>query len=241
MKSQNGWTASPDRADIGVRPFTVAGIEFPGGVRGGGVALVLTYLVSAFHTRVEPLVAGWCWGYAYRAISGSNTVSNHGSGTAVDINAPRHPLGVKNTFTPAKVKAIRAILRELEGVVRWGGDYTGRVDEMHFEINADEKTVAAVARTLTLDSGEEDGMTPNDLLMAGLWYTYPTAAQAKAAGLPVVNGKQELTEKHPLGEWIAVHCIRQGMILAEAQKHTALLTEIRDALTAPSGTGKKSS
>lgn len=167
MKSQNGWTASPDRADIGVRPFTVAGIEFPGGVRGGGVALVLTYLVSAFHTRVEPLVAGWCWGYAYRAISGSNTVSNHGSGTAVDINAPRHPLGVKNTFTPAKVKAIRAILRELEGVVRWGGDYTGRVDEMHFEINGTLADVDRVAAHL-INKGVKD-MELNDKFDRAKW------------------------------------------------------------------------
>lgn len=167
MKSQNGWTASPDRADIGVRPFSVAGIEFPGGVRGGGVAMVLTYLVSAFHTRVEPLVAGWCWGYAYRPIVGSQTVSNHASGTAVDINAPRHPLGVKNTFTPAKVKAIRAILRELEGVVRWGGDYSGRVDEMHFEITGTLADVDRVAAHL-INKGVKD-MELNDRFDRAKW------------------------------------------------------------------------
>src|SRR5690606_34980535 len=44
--------------------------------------------------------------------------------------------------------ALRRILDDLGGVVRWGGDYSGRKDEMHFEINANAARVAQVARSL---------------------------------------------------------------------------------------------
>jgi hypothetical protein len=46
------------------------------------------------------------------------------------------------------VTAIRAILGEVGGVVRWGGDYTSRPDEMHFEINAGAAAVRAAAAKL---------------------------------------------------------------------------------------------
>lgn len=149
--SQNGWPAGSASA-IGVRPFVVAGVSFPGGVKDGDVATVLRYVMERFHTRVEPLRGGWCWGYANRDIRGSGTTSNHASGTATDANAPLHPLGKRGTFSSAQVREIRAILAEVDHVVRWGGDYSGRPDEMHFEINASAAKVAGVAARL----GQED-------------------------------------------------------------------------------------
>lgn len=151
--SQNGWPASSSPGTIGVRPFVVGGASFPGGVKSGDVATVLRYVAEQFHVRVEPLHAGWCWGYANRSIRGSGTTSNHASATAIDCNAPDHPLGKRGTFSAAQVKEIRAILAEVDGVVRWGGDYGGRADEMHFEINANAARVAAVAARL---SGKEE-------------------------------------------------------------------------------------
>jgi len=74
-------------------------------------------------------------GHAYREISGSTTLSNHASGTAIDLNAPRHPLGASGTFSSTQVSRIRSILTYCDGVVRWGGDYATRKDEMHFEIS----------------------------------------------------------------------------------------------------------
>jgi hypothetical protein len=54
-------------------------------------------------------------------------------------------MGSRNTYSEADQAKIRAILADLDGVVRWGGDYTGRPDDMHFEIHADRAAVARVA------------------------------------------------------------------------------------------------
>lgn len=147
--AQNGWPASPIRDRIGVNPdFTVAGVKFPGGVKSGDVSTVLGYVAAQFHNRVEPLVAGWCWGWAYRDVRAGTALSNHSAGCAIDVNAPNHPLGKKGTFSAARQGEIQRIVNECHGVVRWGGAYSSRVDEMHFEIVGDVNAVASAARTL---------------------------------------------------------------------------------------------
>lgn len=139
--SQNGFVAN-DRGAIG-------SYALPGGrvaLRAGDVSVVLLWVANQFHQRVEPLVWPGVWGYAERTIRGSTTtLSNHASGTAIDLNAPRHPLGVRGTFTDQQVRTIHDIVAATRGAVRWGGDYTGRVDEMHFEINAGNAVVKAAA------------------------------------------------------------------------------------------------
>jgi D-alanyl-D-alanine carboxypeptidase-like protein len=143
--SYNGWTASANPADIGIGSLTVAGVAFPGGVRTGNVAVVLGYVAQRFHSTVEHLVPGWCWGYNYRLNRNAANLSCHSSGTAIDCNAPRHPNGVRGTFNAAEVRAIRTILAAVAPVVDWGGDFTGTADEMHFEISGSAAQVAAVA------------------------------------------------------------------------------------------------
>lgn len=126
-----------------------------GRVVGGDVHAVFDYLCGRFDAEVEPIAVEQSWGWAYRAIRGSTSgYSNHASGTAIDLNAPRHPLGRRGTFTAEQVAAIRAILRDLGGAVRWGGDYASRADEMHFEIDTDPATLRRVVEHL------EDAMTP---------------------------------------------------------------------------------
>lgn len=147
--AQNGWAASANKGDVNVNPnFNVNGILFPGGVKDGDVSKVLHYVASQFHARVEKLHDGWCWGYSYRPISGSASLSNHSAGCAIDVNAPNHPLGKAGTFSAAQVATIHTILNEVGGVVRWGGDYSGRKDEMHFEIVGNAAAVAQVAARL---------------------------------------------------------------------------------------------
>src|SRR6476661_241046 len=132
--SQNGWPAGSSSA-VPLSPLAVGAATFPAGVRRGDVHVVLGYVARRFDREVEALVKGWCWGHRYRVISGSTSLSNHSSGTAIDCNAPRHPLGSSGTFTATQRSHIRAILNACEGIVRWGGDYSSRKDEMHFEIN----------------------------------------------------------------------------------------------------------
>ncbi len=149
--SYNGWPASRNPADIAVRPFEVAGRDFPGGVRSGGVATVLKYVAAQMHVRVESLYTGTDkddWGYSYRAnVNNPSQLSCHSSGTAIDINATEHPNGKRNTFTAAQVVEIRRILKEVDGLVRWGGDFTTK-DEMHFEIHGTKAQIDALAKRL---------------------------------------------------------------------------------------------
>ena len=152
--SYNGWLASKNPADFGgLQKLVVAGEDFAPGVRAGDVHTVLEYVAQQLHARVEPVVRpDWHqaddWGYSYRANRNANNLSCHASGTAIDYNATRHPNGKKGTFTPAQVAEIRKILAEVDGVVRWGGDFSGTKDEMHFEIVGSGAAVAQVARRI---------------------------------------------------------------------------------------------
>lgn len=149
-ESYNGWLASPNPQDFGgldnrVVPGTE--VKLAPGVRAGDVATVLFYVAAQLHARVEPAGEG-CWGYNFRKNRNANNLSCHGSATAFDWDAPKHPNGRKNTFTPAQVAEIRAILKEVDGVVAWGGDFTGTKDEMHWEICGTPAQVAKVAQRL---------------------------------------------------------------------------------------------
>jgi hypothetical protein len=142
-RSQNGWSAN-DRSCI-------ASYSLPGGkvaLRKGDVSVVLLWCANRWHETVEPLVWPGVWGYAERPIRGSSsTLSNHASGTAIDINAPQHPLGTepRDNFTPLEIAAVRAIVEYCGGTVRWGGTYSGRKDSMHLEINAGPAAVRRIA------------------------------------------------------------------------------------------------
>lgn len=150
MKSQNGWPVRTSSS--GLVPLSwVTGRVVPGDVH-----TVFDYLCRRFHDEVEPITTAHSWGYAYRAIRGQTSgYSNHASGTAIDLNAPAHPLGKRGTFSKAEAQRIRAILADLDGAVRWGGNYSGRPDEMHFEINVDAAELARVAQRIT---NKEDDM-----------------------------------------------------------------------------------
>lgn len=137
-KSQNGWPVQ--ESSRGLEPLSwVTGRVLPGDVHA-----IFDYLGSNFDRLVEKIDRASSWGYSYRPIAGSKTLSNHASGTAVDFNAPRHPMGKKNTFNATQVRSIRSILATLESVVRWGGDFS-RADDMHFEINSNAANVKRVA------------------------------------------------------------------------------------------------
>lgn len=170
--SQNGWRANDKSLIV---PLTVHGVSFPGGVRKGNVHALFRWLASEYHTKVEELHAGWCWGYSPRYIRDSNSiVSNHASGTALDFNAPDHPRGTnpRSNYSAKQVRAIRRILEKchVDGVdvIRWGGDYVNAPkDGMHFEINADATHVAKlVDKLLTI---EDDDMQPSDKMSVPDW------------------------------------------------------------------------
>jgi peptidoglycan hydrolase-like protein with peptidoglycan-binding domain len=142
--SQNGFLAN-NRALVASQ--RIPGTQVNISVRTDAPGLLLLEVAAAFDRLVEDVdnARGALddWGYAERPIRGGGQLSNHASGTAIDLNATRHPLGTSPSanFSAAQVVQIRRIVAVTGGVVRWGGDYTGRKDPMHFEIN-DGRTVA---------------------------------------------------------------------------------------------------
>jgi hypothetical protein len=147
-KSANGWTASKVRAEIHIDSFAIPGTKIKL-TCNKAVAPLLVGFAAEFHQLIEPIDEGSLddWGYCYREIRGSSTnLSNHSSGTAIDLNATKHPLGKMGTFPNEKVPMIRALAKKY-GLI-WGGDFRSRKDEMHFEIALTPAKAAALIEKL---------------------------------------------------------------------------------------------
>jgi hypothetical protein len=148
--SYNGWPASKDQAEIGIKSYPVPGTTIK--LRcAEKVAPLLVGFAAEFHTLIEPIDTGGLddWGYCYRMVRGEATkLSNHSSGTAIDLNATKHPLGKVGTFEAGKVPMIRALAKKYG--LTWGGDYKSRADEMHFEVSLTADKVTALINKLGL-------------------------------------------------------------------------------------------
>jgi hypothetical protein len=150
--SQNGWPALAADSHL-LYTWSIPGASGTTRLRlrNGSAGFLLCHLATWFDSKVEGLVEPLLddWGYAYRPVRGyETTLSNHSSGTAMDLNATDHPLGVEDTFSLTEQRHIGKRLRLYDGAIRWGGDYRGRKDEMHFEINAPLSDCEKVARKL---------------------------------------------------------------------------------------------
>lgn len=134
MISANGWPASKDKADIKIKAYPIPGTSIKLQC-AEDVAPLLIGFATEFHQLIEPIdgVGLDDWGYCFRMIRGSTeNLSNHSSGTAIDLNATKHSLGKVGTFPADKVPMIRALAKKYS--LTWGGDYRNRKDEMHFEV-----------------------------------------------------------------------------------------------------------
>ena len=125
--------------DASLAPYKVPGTDVTLSLRKDTAPLFLAY-ANWYHVTIEPLRKGECWGHAYRAVRGASNWSLHSIGCAVDLNAPRHPMGKRGTITSVKANQIRAKCRSLG--LCWGGEFR-RPDEMHAEL--------AVTRAAALD------------------------------------------------------------------------------------------
>lgn len=157
-KSQNGWPVHPTSAGC-VSLSWITGRVDP------RTHDLFDRFCRRFDAEVEPIVRAHSWGYANRAIRGSSTVSNHASGTAIDLNAPAHPMGKRGTFTQKQERAIRAILRDFPQLT-WGEDWS-RPDGMHFELNVKPGGIVAVPRMASPAVGRfTSGYGPRNLAIA---------------------------------------------------------------------------
>ena len=135
LTSYNGYPASKDPNEIGIKSYPVTGTDLR--LRcAESVGPLLAAFAAEFHNLIEPIDKGNLddWGYAFRMVRGStDRLSCHSSGTAIDLNATKHPLGKIGTFPAEKVPMIRALAKKYG--LKWGGDFKSRADEMHFEVN----------------------------------------------------------------------------------------------------------
>ena len=148
--SYNGYPASKDPEAIKIKSYQIKGTALK--LRcAESVGPLLAAFASEFHELIEPLDVGALddWGYCYRMVRGETTkLSNHSSGTAIDLNASKHPLAKVGTFPAEKVPMIRALAKKYG--LKWGGDYKSRADEMHFEIEVSPAKAAALISSLGL-------------------------------------------------------------------------------------------
>lgn len=150
LTSYNGWPASKDQAEIGVKPFLIKGTAIK--IRcAKDAGPLLAAFAAEFHALIEPIDEGKLddWAYAFRMVRGTtDKLSCHSSGTAIDLNATKHPLGKAGTFELAKVPMMQALAKKYG--LTWGGDYRGRKDEMHFEVAISQEKAIALAKKLEL-------------------------------------------------------------------------------------------
>lgn len=148
--SYNGYPASKDPAEIAIKSYLVKGTDRK--LRcAESVGPLLAAFAAEFHELIEPIDEGTFddWAYAYRMVRGDATkLSNHSSGTAIDLNATRHALGKVGTFPAEKVPMIRALAKKYG--LKWGGDYINRKDEMHFEVEVSVTKAKALISSLGL-------------------------------------------------------------------------------------------
>lgn len=139
--SQNGYPVLYSNRTTGdlprLRKWMIPGTGRHLYARDGSTGFLLAHCALWFHQRIERLDnTTWDeWGWAVRPVRGQTSgYSNHASGTAIDLNATRHPIGVsiRSTFTDVQISRIRTRMRYY-GVVEWGGNWS-RPDGMHFEI-----------------------------------------------------------------------------------------------------------
>lgn len=141
VPSENGWPMVNSNSTVAVEVVPAAR-RVP--LRAGDVATILNAWIILYNRRVEPIVTQ-VWGW-----SADNDVanSNHMSGTAIDIGAPKYPWGVYRMPAATRAK-VEALLRDFEGVVYWGRNWN-KPDEMHYQIGLgpNDPRVAAFAAKL---------------------------------------------------------------------------------------------
>jgi hypothetical protein len=150
--SQNGW---PVLGAASTFRWEVPGTDEHLILAPGAAGFVLLHLATWFDHNIERIDKGQLddWGWAVRNVRGSTTqISNHSSGTAIDINATRHVRGVaaSRSFTPHQIQQIHHKLEHgYGGHIGWGGDYRhSPIDSMHFEIVAPLHEIVGLANHL---------------------------------------------------------------------------------------------
>lgn len=143
-RSENGWRMVNRDGCVVANPVPHSNTA---PVRAGVAATILNAWLIWYHHNVEPITSP-VWGW-----SAENDVpnSNHLSGTALDINAPKYPWGYR-TMPAARIALVRRGLAAFRGCVYWGADWS-RADEMHYQIAFPEGDPALDRLAVDLSAG----------------------------------------------------------------------------------------
>lgn len=242
-KSQNGYPAN-NRSLVSSR--VIPGTSRKIALRNGPAGDLLLWFAAAFDRHVEDIEAPVLddWGYAERPIRGGTQLSNHASGTAIDLNATRHPLGARGTFSPARAAAIRVLLNSCEGCVRWGGDYTGRKDEMHFEIVRSEGDCGRVLEKLRAMGSDDMSAECEQILMertkqlVAICDGYYVAAKEKYGEPWAMQhdvGRAVFDVEQVVGSFYAAAQAKHGTQWADEHTFGKAMFELYETLTKPNG------
>jgi len=159
--SMNGWTAIRLAADPRLRTITVPGTKRTIRV-ARSAAPVLAAFLADWH-RLMParlkLDTGPLDGWNYRTSRMSTNLSNHSSGSAVDIRYDVLKADNKQHMTPAERATLRAILSKYVTAdghhVLASGAFWGKCDEMHTELSQGWDKANGAKRTTTLKDVEQ--------------------------------------------------------------------------------------
>lgn len=86
--------------------------------------------------QAKAVARGWAvynGSYAYRPIRGAKTISNHSFGAALDFDAANNGLNSSPTDSRGFTSSDPLVKAFIGEGWRWGGNYKGRTDPMHFE------------------------------------------------------------------------------------------------------------
>lgn len=147
-------------------------------LHGGGAVTVRTTIVAAVRALDDCLrVADYrtrtadTGAYNCRKITGGTGYSLHAYGIAVDLNWQSNPYGKRlvTDMPPAMVADIKAIrTRNGKRVWRWGGDYSGNKDAMHFEVICHPTDMATGIDPASLPRRAEPTNPPEDPIVPEL-------------------------------------------------------------------------
>jgi hypothetical protein len=154
LRSQNGWAVveSADDPRLDVWTIPASNGTFRIRLRRGVAGLLLAHFILWFAETIQAVIGkqldDWGWSPLRNVRGGSTDISNHCSGTAVDLNSMQHPLAARGTFARWQYVKIRARLLLYAGCIRSGIDYQNRADEMHHEVNRSLRACRPVARRI---------------------------------------------------------------------------------------------
>jgi GH25 family lysozyme M1 (1,4-beta-N-acetylmuramidase) len=201
---ERGW-GKPDTIHearaTALRTVTVTGVKFLVHKR---VAPLFQAFLTEVTDRGYPInkVAD-DWSYAYRPIRGytfeqartdPDKWSNHAWGLAVDINATKNPMSqTLITDMPSWIDELAA-----KYGMRWGGNYSGRKDAMHFEFM--ERPEDADRRVKELDDMYDTAAETrlknyiSDIMRQGVRYTDHGDPEQVGAGNHLANVRSDIAQ-----------------------------------------------